>query len=63
MPGYLVKWEIELEADCVEHAAELARQAMCDPDTLATIFTVEPEAGGTPVIVDVHDGDGVCIRA
>lgn len=40
MAFYQVKWVIELEATCPEHAATLAREIQLDPESTATVFQV-----------------------
>ena len=37
---YLVKWEIELDAESPEEAAKLARKYQLDPNSTATYFEV-----------------------
>jgi hypothetical protein len=41
MKTYLVKWQIELDAENPYHAARLAREIQMDPDSLANCFTVD----------------------
>ena len=38
---YRVIWEIDLDADTPREAAELARDFQRNPDTMATVYTVE----------------------
>lgn len=54
---YLVRWEIEVEADSPYHAAERARDALADRDKPARRFDVYGE-GGHPLIdtVTLHGG-------
>ena len=40
MTAYLVRWEIDLEADNPQQAAEKAREYQAKPDTTATVFDV-----------------------
>lgn len=40
MPDYFVTWEIEVDAQSHEHAAEIAREMQLDPDSTATVFRV-----------------------
>ena len=42
---YLVTWQIEVTADDAEGAAEAARMAQLDPDTLAVHFLVQDSDG------------------
>jgi len=41
MKSYLVTWQIELEALTHEDAANEARKAQTDPNSLATVFEVQ----------------------
>lgn len=52
MTEYRVVWEIDLEADSPEEAAELALEAQRDPTSLATVFEVF-EASGKKTRIDV----------
>lgn len=40
MPEYLVKWEIDINADSPREAAEKALEIHRDPDSVATFFKV-----------------------
>lgn len=55
--NYIVKWEIDIEADSPEEAAKLAREYQSD-DTIAQAFDVTDESGQT-VLVDLLDSDKV----
>lgn len=57
MTQYLVTWEIELDADSPEEAAEVAREIHRDPDSLATHFEVIDSVTGRVVVVDVAGFD------
>ncbi len=46
METYRVVWEIDIDADSSEEAAEKARQYQIATDTTATVFDVRNEAGG-----------------
>ena len=47
MAQYLVRWEIDIEADAPEEAAQKARDAQMKLDTTDTVFDVfECEPGG-----------------
>ncbi len=46
METYRVVWEIDIDADSPEEAAETARQYQIATDTTATVFDVRNEAGG-----------------
>ena len=52
---YTVTWSINTTARSVKHAARRARLAQIDPDTIATVFAVEPglSCGSTGTLVDV----------
>jgi len=41
MPEYLVTWEINVSANDHIEAARIAREWQLDPDSAATVFTVE----------------------
>lgn len=45
MHYYLVTWQIELEAESPEDAARQALAIHRDPDSAATVFDVQSEAG------------------
>lgn len=50
---YLVSWKIDVfDAATPIEAAVQARKAQTCPDTIATVFTVWPKDGSTPVQVD-----------
>ena len=50
---YLVSWEFDVfDAATPIKAALQARKAPIRPDTIATVFTVWPKDGSTPVQVD-----------
>lgn len=55
--NYIVKWEIDIEADSPEEAAKLAREYQSD-DTIAQAFDVTDESDQT-VLVDLLDSDEV----
>ena len=53
---YLVSWEIDVfDAATPIEAALQARKAQTRPDTIATVFTVLPKDGSTPVQVDLTE--------
>jgi len=53
---YLVSWEIDVfDAATPIEAALQARKAQTRPDTIATVFTVLPKDGRTPVQVDLTE--------
>jgi len=41
---YLVKWEIEIDADSPREAAQKALAIQRDPNSIATVFAVENRA-------------------
>lgn len=53
MPQYLITWEIELDADSPEEAAEEALRIHRDPDSEATVFDVMQQSTGETVCIDV----------
>ena len=54
MAEYLVRWEIELEADNPQDAAAQALDIHRDPDSIATVFDVVDPDGET-TRVDVQE--------
>ena len=54
MTAYLVRWEINIEADSPEEAAVIARQLQ-DDSTTATIFDVRDTKGDRVRVVDVNN--------
>jgi hypothetical protein len=53
---YLVSWEFDVfDAATPIEAALQARKAQIRPDTIATVFTVWPKDGSTPVQVDLTE--------
>jgi hypothetical protein len=49
MRTYLVQWEIDIDADSPQEAAERARFYQTKPDTTATVFTIfEPTHSRNP---------------
>jgi len=40
MPRYLVRWEIDIEAESEQEAAEKARTIQMNPESTATVFDV-----------------------
>ena len=47
---YLVTWQIEIEADSAEEAAQEALKIQRDPESIANVFTVSD--GETEQVVD-----------
>ncbi len=45
MQAYRVIWEMDIEADSPEEAAEMARYYQTKPSTTATVFDVKDKAG------------------
>jgi hypothetical protein len=59
---YRVVWEIDIDAANAREAAELARAAQVDPDSIATSFDVtavddKGSPNGETVTVDLLDGE------
>lgn len=54
MTNYLVKWEIDIDADTPEEAAQKAREAQ-HPITYSTVFDIYDEKGEFIKQVDVGD--------
>ena len=52
---YLVRWEIQLNADSVEQAAEIALQIQRDPSSLATVFFIFARDGIGYSCIDVGE--------
>ena len=50
MTHYLVTWEIDIEADSFEEAAQKAFAIMQRPGTTANVFTVTNEGGDSETI-------------
>lgn len=44
MPCYLVRWEIDIDADTPEQAAAEARAIQMDRNNAATFYEVQPSA-------------------
>ena len=56
MQTYRVIWEIDIEADSPEEAAEMARYYQTKPSTTATVFDVR-EKTGKITRVDLSEDD------
>lgn len=56
MTRYHVNWEIELDAEDAEHAAERALEFIQDPDSSAKVFTVADleDEDQQDLVVDLH---------
>jgi hypothetical protein len=55
--NYRLTWEIDIEADSVQEAAETALEIQRRPDSTATVFTVR-DGTDESVVVDLdHDSD------
>lgn len=58
MPNFLVKWEINVDADDHVEAARKAFEIMQRQGTTANVFGVIDEAAGTPEVkVDLEELD------
>lgn len=55
MTDFRVQWVIDVDADCHEAAGMMAQQVMRDPQSIATVFTVE-DPKGVQVVVDCDKG-------
>ena len=55
MPHYIVTWQVEIEADSPEAAAQAAREMQLDPTASATTFIVDDPVAqeAVPVHVDI----------
>lgn len=60
MPQYHVLWEIDLEAESPEDAALQALGIHRDPQSIATVFSVEHL--GVRTVIDVGNGDPLILR-
>ena len=54
---YQVRWEIDIEADTPQEAAEEALHIQRDADSIATVFDVTDAETGETTNVDVNPGD------
>jgi hypothetical protein len=57
MRSYRVFWEMDIEADCPEEAAQMARYYQTKPSTTATVFDVRDEKGELTRIDLLEDED------
>ena len=48
MSEYLVRWEINVSADNLREAAEMALEIQRDPESMATIFEVRKKDSKNP---------------
>ena len=48
--SYFVSWEIEVDAETPQEAAQFARYLQDDPNTTATVFRVWDEAGNETTV-------------
>lgn len=58
MPNYIVKWEIDIEADTPREAAQMARKIQLRPDSTATVFDVQKSdtvGSRSPTRIDLID--------
>ncbi len=53
--SYLVSWDIDIDADSPEEAAQMAREIQLDPESFATIFMVKDKSTGKAITVDTLD--------
>ncbi|MFH2076397.1 MAG: hypothetical protein ABIJ57_13810 [Pseudomonadota bacterium] len=54
MQTYRVKWEIDVEAETPQKAAEEAKGAQLDPESIATIFNVTDRETGETVEIELQ---------
>jgi len=52
---YQVNWFINLDADNPRQAAELARETIQDPKSIATLYQVVNEETGEKTVVDLAE--------
>lgn len=62
MPCYLVRWEIDIDAESPREAAERARAIQQRPDNAATFYEVtapdgDPDDADDRTLVDLDTGD------
>ena len=62
MPCYLVRWEIDIDAESPREAAEQARAIQQRPDNAATFYEVtapdgDPDDADKRTLVDLDTGD------
>lgn len=60
MPQYHVIWEMELDAESPEDAALQALGIHRDPESIATVFSVEH--GGVRTVIDVENEEPIILR-
>jgi len=58
MTQYRVVWEIDIDAETPDDAAEAALLVQRDPDSIATFFTVEDLETGERASIDLNDAFG-----
>ena len=65
MPEYLVRWEMEIDADSEREAAEEARAYQAKPDSTAVVFDVfRPDGQIVRVdLLDEDEFDAACYQA
>lgn len=54
MARYSITWQIDVEASCHREAARIAHAVHKDPDSIATVFTVDDNHGDARM-VDLWD--------
>ena len=54
MPQYHILWKIDLEAESPENAALQALGIHRDPESIATVFSIEHQ--GVRTVIDVENG-------
>lgn len=56
MPQYKIVWEMDIDAKSPKGAALKARQIQADPKSIATVFYIQKDSGGSLYKIDL-DGD------
>jgi len=54
MPDYRVRWEIDIDAESYQEAAEAALAIQRDPASIATVFDVRAHGEARPMRVDLE---------
>lgn len=53
MPEWLVRWEIDIEAETAEEAARQALAIQRDPESIALVFEVTREGSDKTKVIDL----------
>jgi hypothetical protein len=57
MASYLVTWQIDVDADTPEQAAQTAREYQIDTETTANVFAVFDKVTKEETIIDLMNKD------